>query len=180
MSVEVVISRPNNGIRGAAFYRYTEPYHPGEQVQSDMQQDPEASRFIKIGICIQCFNAGPAGYECQRCKNIWFTGLRDPQGNDVSPIRIIEAVGRELFHVTGIELDASFSLAVPECDRWDNSLVTEWTAELQAQFEQMRIAHAQANVVQRAGRRRRPPAAAAAAAEPEEEERPARRRRENA
>ena len=179
MTTEVVISRPDNGIRGAAFYRYTEDYHPGEQVQSDAQQDPEASRFIKIGLCIQCFNAGPAGYECQRCGDIWFTGLRDPQGNDVSPIRIIEATGRELMHITGIELDASFSQALPENKRWDNSLVTEWTDELQAQFEQMRIAHAQANVVQRAGRRRPAPPAAAAAA-PEEEERPARRRRENA
>ena len=82
-------------------------------------------------------------------------------------------------HITGIELDASFSQALPESKRWDNSLVTEWTDELQAQFEQMRIAHAQANVVQRAGRRR-PAPAAVAAANPEEEERPTRRRRENA
>ena len=78
-----------------------------------------------------------------------------------------------------IELDNSFSLALPESERYDNSLVTEWTAALEAQFEQLRGAHVQQNVVQ-VGGRRRPAPAVAAEEEEEEEERPRRRRRENA
>ena len=89
----------------------------------------------------------------------------------------------KLLQLSRIELDNSFSLALPESERYDNSLVTEWTAKLQAQFDQLRGAHVQQNVAHVGCRRRPAQAAAAAAADQEEEEveRPARRhRRENA
>ena len=139
-----------NGIEGAAFYQYerivpkTEEEEEVEPTFTNGQTfDKSVSRFIKIGLCTECFGAGPAGYQCMECEaadlDMWFAALRTEDEIDICPIFITENVGTGMVHPTSDELEGGFyPLDGSDDDPYFNKTIKTWTGELNAKFEAMK------------------------------------------
>ena len=127
---------------GCAYYVYQDDPSNQEPTLPDPYQDRHVDRFVRIGICIQCFNAGPVGLECKYCevaeiRREWYAALKTESGTPINPLSLQRACTKNLMKPRRRLLRLSFGPDASPCGPfgfYDQSYCRIWNDEIRGRY----------------------------------------------
>ena len=133
---------------GSSYYHFVTGSVADETAEN---KDSHNEIFVKIGLCVGCFNAGPAGFMCVECvsaeeepRRLHYGAIRAPcdtndppnVATEIDPLCVVQYMNRGVDRTSALHLATYFGPAAALEGQVDNKCYFVWTNEHQQLMEQ--------------------------------------------